>query len=139
TSTIRRGSAHCAWYFAAVISSFVPFICIAPSPTRATATRLEVARVPVGRGAGVRRHDRVRGQVAVQLPEEALRGDRARVLERTFLEQPPPALDLALDLLAPRAVLLALEQRDQHLERRLRIADEPDVHRIAHVQHPPVG
>jgi hypothetical protein len=39
TSTTRRGSLHRSQYFATVINSLSPFICIAPSPTRAMATR----------------------------------------------------------------------------------------------------
>lgn len=39
TATISRGSPHSGQYFAAVISSDIPFICIAPSPTRAMAGR----------------------------------------------------------------------------------------------------
>lgn len=35
TTTTRRGSAHCRQYLAMVMSSFIPFICIAPSPTKA--------------------------------------------------------------------------------------------------------
>jgi hypothetical protein len=32
---ISRGSAHCRQYLAIVINSANPFICIAPSPTKA--------------------------------------------------------------------------------------------------------
>src|SRR6266545_362583 len=39
TSTTSRGSLQRCQYFAIVISSFRPFICIAPSPTSAIATR----------------------------------------------------------------------------------------------------
>ena len=35
TATISRGSVHCCQYLAMVISSAMPFICIAPSPTNA--------------------------------------------------------------------------------------------------------
>src|SRR6266480_2090854 len=105
TSTTSRGSSHWWKYFAAVISSAMPFICIAPSPTSATAGRCGwqnfaaiaygtpgpiVARVPVGGGAGVRRDDRVRRQHLAQLPEQALRVDRVGVLHRPLLEQSPP-------------------------------------------------
>src|SRR5450756_838663 len=37
--TTGLGSAHLRQYFATVINSFMPFICIAPSPTNAIATR----------------------------------------------------------------------------------------------------
>src|SRR4051812_45409438 len=36
---MRRGSDHSLQYFAIVISPLLPFICIAPSPTSAIATR----------------------------------------------------------------------------------------------------
>src|SRR5690348_17750511 len=36
---IRRGSDHSFQYWPMVMSSLLPFICIAPSPTRAMATR----------------------------------------------------------------------------------------------------
>ena len=36
---IRRGSVHCFQYLLIVISSFMPFICIAPSPTNAIVGR----------------------------------------------------------------------------------------------------
>src|SRR5262249_23276681 len=39
TSTIIRGSVHSFQYFATVMSSVNPFICIAPSPAIAIATR----------------------------------------------------------------------------------------------------
>ncbi len=39
TSTTNRGSAQPCQYFATVISSLTPFICIAPSPIRATSGR----------------------------------------------------------------------------------------------------
>lgn len=39
TATTSRGSSHWWRYFAAVISSAIPFICIAPSPTSAIAGR----------------------------------------------------------------------------------------------------
>ena len=94
---------------AMVISSLMPFICIAPSPTSAITGRsgirelgrdrvghagahrgqvarqrapscpraeLQVARVPVGRRAGVGGEDAVVGQPRRQLPEDALRVDR---------------------------------------------------------------
>ena len=35
TATTSRGSAQSCQYLAMVISSLMPFICIAPSPTRA--------------------------------------------------------------------------------------------------------
>ena len=35
TAMISRGSVHCCQYLAMVISSAMPFICIAPSPTKA--------------------------------------------------------------------------------------------------------
>jgi hypothetical protein len=42
-----------------------------------------------------------------------LRVERLRVQVRALPHQSPPALDLVLELRAPRSVLLALEQRDQ--------------------------
>ncbi len=39
TSTITRGSLHSRQYFEMVINSLMPFICIAPSPASAIATR----------------------------------------------------------------------------------------------------
>ena len=41
--TMKRGSFHSRQYFAAVISSAMLFICIAPSPTRAITGRSECA------------------------------------------------------------------------------------------------
>ena len=39
TSVIQRGSLHSFQYLATVMQAFSPFICIAPSPVRAIATR----------------------------------------------------------------------------------------------------
>src|SRR5207248_10972733 len=91
----------------------------------------QVAREPVRGRAGVGADDRVLGQALRELPDDALWVHRVAVLERAVLDHPPPLLDLALDLLAPRAVLLALELRDQLAQRLLRVADERHVDRVA--------
>ncbi len=39
TATMSRGSCHSDQYLATVISSAIPFICMAPSPTSARAGR----------------------------------------------------------------------------------------------------
>ena len=50
----------------------------------------------------------------------------------------PPALHPGLDRLAPAAVLLALEQRQQRPQRGGGVADQRRLHRVAHADQPPV-
>ena len=59
-------------------------------------------------------------------------------MQRALLQQAPPLLDLLLDVLAPRAVLLALEQRVELGQRLPRVADHRALHRIADREHAPV-
>ncbi len=100
TQTMKRGSRQERQYFAAVISSAMLFICMAPSPTSAITgrsgwaylaasasgtaapiearppesdaviprTHLQVAREPVGTGAGIAGDDGAVGQARGQLP-----------------------------------------------------------------------
>ena len=62
--------------------------------------------------------------MVVQLPEEPLRVNRVGLLHGALLEQAPPLLILLLELLAPAALLLAVQQGEQRAEGLLGIADE---------------
>ena len=70
--------------------------------------------------------------------EDELRVHRVGGLEGTLFDQLPPVFDFALHLLPPRAILLALEHRQQGAERQRAVAHEIDLHRIADAEHPPV-
>ena len=95
----------------------------------------DVARVPVGRRARVGRDDRPIGQALGQLGEEQLGVDPVRALGRALVHQLPPVGHVRLDLLAPGAIRLAREQRQQLTQRLLSVTDEPDLERIAHAEH----
>ena len=71
------------------------------------------------------------GRRGRELVEDAQRVERRRVDHRPRREDLVPALDLRFDLLAPGAVLLALQLRDQLAQRVARVADQADLHRVA--------
>jgi hypothetical protein len=58
-----------------------------------------------------------------------------RAVHRPLLERLPPLGDVLLDALAPRPVLLALEQRPQQAQRRRAVTHEVHFHGIADRQH----
>ena len=164
TATTSRGSLQRSQYFLTVMSSAMPFICIAPSPTKAIAGRsgwanlapmtygtpgpivarvpdseprmpaanLQVAGVPVGRRAGVGGDHRVRRHPVVELPEQPHRVDRVGLDHRLHAHGLPPAGDVLLDALAPAAVGLALQVREQRAQGGGGVADEVDLVRVAH-------
>ena len=67
--------------------------------------------------------------------KEQLRVQRLGALVRTGVHQVPPLADLALDLLAPGAIRLALQQRDQLAQRLGAVADQVELHRVADPEH----
>src|SRR5437764_1258242 len=77
--------------------------------------QMHLPRVPVRRRARVGSDDRVLRQDLRQLERDALRVHLVELLERALLVDLPPALDAVLDLVAPGAVLLADQVRDQRL------------------------
>ncbi len=95
----------------------------------------QLTRPPVGARAGVGGHDRAVGQELVELPQHPLRVQRLGVEQAAVLDDLPPARDVVLDLLAPRAVRLALEQRQQRAQRLARVAAQVDLHRVADAEH----
>jgi hypothetical protein len=98
--------------------------------------QLEIAREPVGGGAGVGGEDAVVGETRRKLPEDELRIDRVRRLLRAIGHQVPPVLHRLLDPVTPRAVLLPLEQRQQHSQRFRRVADQLHLHRVPDADAP---
>ena len=85
---------------------------------------------------GIARYDRVGRNAFGQFPHGALRIDRilARFM-RALFERFPPVFGPAFDLLAPCAVLLLFEQRQQRAQGLGAIAHEIDFHRITQAQH----
>ncbi|MET3789163.1 hypothetical protein ABIC24_006859 [Methylobacterium radiotolerans] len=100
------------------------------------ATHLQVAGVPVGAGAGIRRDDHPLGQARRELPGDALRVHRVGLGHGPILGLLPPGGDALLDAGAPSAAfLLLLQERQQGGEGLGRLAAERHLHRIAQRQH----
>src|SRR5581483_139381 len=93
------------------------------------------SRVPARRRSRISGDDAAVGQLRRQLPEHALGIDRLRAGHGALLDELPPLGDFLFDLLAPAAVGLALQHRDERAQRLPAVADEIDFHRIADRQH----
>ncbi len=58
-----------------------------------------------------------------------------RFIHRALLEHAPPTLDIRFDALAPSALLLAMQLRQQRAQRVFAVAEQIQLHRIAQAQH----
>ena len=79
--------------------------------------------------------DAVVGQARRQLRDHALGIDRGGAAHRALLDHFPPVTDARLEPLAPRAVLLAPEQRRERAQRLGAVALQMDFHRVADAEH----
>src|SRR5215217_5717194 len=96
---------------------------------------LELPSPPVRGGFGVSGEDAAVRQTRTELVVDPLGVEELRVLHRAVLQYLPPALDVLFYPLAPGAVLLTPEVRDQGSQGLLRITDEVDLHRVADADH----
>lgn len=90
-ATISRGSSHRSRYLAAVISSAMPFICIAPSPTSAIAGRSGCANfAPIAYGTP--------GPIVASVPDsdERMPGRMVRCRAYQLAVEPESEVTIAL-------------------------------------------
>ncbi len=131
--TVRSG---CAYLAAIAYGTPGPMVASPPeSEAMHAAPKLEVACIPVGGGAGIAGQDAAVRQARRQLPEHALRIDRIGAGHGATFQHAPPAVDVLFNLLAPAALILALQIRYQRAQSSLGVADQANLHRIAQVQH----
>ncbi len=96
----------------------------------------QIARIPIGAGAGIARENDVVRQARRKLPRDALRVDRVGLRIGPLLQRLPRVGDEALDLGdATSDPSFACSSGSKRPERLLGVADEIDLHRIAHRQH----